>query len=65
MQIAQDKRIVDRFLTYIVREDSQINFVTRNVHGHSLRPQPSHPKNVNCQVSILKINVSKNFDILM
>ena len=30
-QIAQDKINVDRLLTYIVREDSQINFVTRYV----------------------------------
>ena len=31
MQIAQDKRNVYQFLKYIVREDSQINFVTRYV----------------------------------
>ena len=29
MQIAQDKGNVYQFLKYIVREDSQINFVTR------------------------------------
>ena len=31
MQTAEDKRNVDQFLQYIVREDSQINFVTRYV----------------------------------
>ena len=31
MQIAQDKRNVYQFLKYIVREDSQINFVSRYV----------------------------------
>ena len=31
MQIAQDKRNVYQFLKYIVREDLQINFVTRYV----------------------------------
>ena len=31
MQVAQDKRNVYQFLKYIVREDSQINFVKRYV----------------------------------
>ena len=31
MQIAQDKRNVYQFLKYIVREDSQINYLTRYV----------------------------------